>query len=219
MNRAFLPFVKSLFIAMLAISSTAYAAEEKNAPKVDPAKGDALYNKGDAARGIMACVACHGAAGNSAIPQNPKLAGQPAEYIAKQLADFKTPQRNNPVMTAMATPLSVEDAKSVAAYLDKQAATPGAAQNKDTVEFGKKIYRAGIAEKNIPACAGCHGPSGAGIPAQFPRLAGQHQEYTAAQLTSFRSGARKNSVQMTTITKRMLDDEIQAVADYVAGLK
>ncbi len=219
MNRAFLPFVKSLFVAMLAVSSIASAAEEKKAPKVDPAKGEALYNSGDAARGIMACVACHGAAGNSAIPQNPKLAGQPAEYIAKQLADFKTPHRNNPVMSAMAMPLTGEDAKNIAVYLDKQVSTPGAAQNKDTVEFGKKIYRAGIAEKNIPACAGCHGPSGAGIPAQFPRLAGQHQDYTAAQLTSFRSGARKNSVQMTTIAKRMLDDEIQAVADYVAGLK
>lgn len=220
MNRVFSPFVKSLFIAMLAVSSVAYAAEEKKAaPTIDPAKGEALYNSGDAARGVIACVGCHGAAGNSTIPQNPKLAAQHAEYIAKQLADFKTPQRNNPVMSAMAAPMTAADAKNVAAYLSNQASAPGAAKNKDTVELGKKIYRGGIAEKNVPACAGCHGASGAGIPAQFARLAGQHQDYTVAQLTSFRGGARGNSPQMTTIAKRMLDDEIQAVADYIAGLK
>lgn len=219
MNRAFLPFVKSLFVAMLAVSSIANAAEEKAAPKVDLAKGEALYNSGDAARGVIACVGCHGAAGNSTITQNPKLAGQHAEYIAKQLADFKTPQRNNPVMSGIAKGLSDADMKNLAAYLDKQAPQPGAAKNKDTVELGKKIYRAGIAEKNVPACAGCHGASGAGIPAQFARLGGQHQDYTVAQLTAFRAGTRGNSVQMTTIAKRMLDEEIQAVADYVAGLK
>jgi len=219
MNRAFLPFVKSLFVAMLAVSSFAYAAEEKAAPKVDLAKGEALYNSGDAARGVIACVGCHGAAGNSAIPQNPKLSGQHAAYIVKQLADFKTPQRNNPVMSGIAKGLSDEDMKNVAAYLDKQVSQPGAAKNKDTIDLGKKIYRAGIAEKNVPACAGCHGASGAGIPAQFARLAGQHQDYTVAQLTAFRQGARTNSVQMTTIAKRMLDSEIQAVSDYIAGLK
>jgi cytochrome c553 len=219
MNRAFLPFVKSLFVAMLAVSSIAYAAEEKAAPKVDLAKGEALYNSGDAARGVIACVGCHGAAGNSTITQNPKLAGQHAAYVAKQLADFKTPQRNNPVMSGIAKGLSDEDMKNVAAYVEKQASQPGAAKNKDTIDLGKKIYRAGIAEKNVPACAGCHGASGAGIPAQFARLAGQHQDYTVAQLTAFRQGARSNSVQMTTIAKRMLDSEIQAVADYIAGLK
>ncbi len=219
MNRAFLPFVKSLFVAMLAVSSIAYASEEKKAPKADPTKGEALYTNGDAARNILACVSCHGAAGASTISQNPKLGGQHAEYIVKQLADFKTPQRNNAVMAGIAKALSDDDMKNIAAYLDRQTPKPGAAKNKDTVEFGKKIYRAGIAEKNIPACAGCHGPNGAGIPAQFARLGGQHQDYTVAQLTSFRSGVRKNSAPMTTIAKRMSDDEIQAVADYIAGLK
>lgn len=219
MNRALLPFVKSLFVAMLAVSSIAYAAEEKKAPKVDLAKGEALYTNGDSTRNIPACVSCHGAAGNSTIVQNPKLAGQHEAYIAKQLADFKTPQRNNPVMTSIAKSLADDDIKNVAAFLDKQTQKQGAAKNKDTIEFGRKIFRAGIADKNVPACAGCHGPSGDGIPAQFPRLAGQHQDYTSAQLTAFRSGARKNSPQMTTIAKRMSDDEIQAVADYVAGLK
>ena len=145
--------------------------------------------------------------------------GQHAEYLAKQLADFKTPQRNNPVMSGIAKGMSEQDIKNVATFLDTQQSKPGAAKNKDTVEAGKKIYRGGIAEKNVPACAGCHGASGAGIPAQFARLAGQHQDYTAAQLTAFRQGGRKNSAQMTTIAKRMSDDEIQAVSDYIAGLK
>jgi cytochrome c553 len=218
MNQAFLPFAKSLFVAMLAVSSVAMAAEEQKTVKADPAKGEALYTKGDASRNIAACVACHGAAGNSTIGQNPKLAAQHEAYTFKQLADFRTPERNNPIMTPIAKALAEEDMKNVAAYLNGQAAKPGAAKNKDTVEIGKQIYRAGIAGKNVPACAACHSPSGAGIPAQFARLAGQHQEYTAAQLTNFRSGTRKNSVQMTAIAKRMSDDEIQAVADYIAGL-
>lgn len=219
MNRAFLPFVKSLFVAAIALSSLAHAAEEKKAAPADPAKGEALYTNGDAARGVVACASCHGAAGNSTIVQNPKLAGQHEAYVYKQLVEFKTPARNNPVMTAIATPLSEADMKNLSAYLATQAQKPGAAKNKDTVELGKKIYRGGIAEKNVPACAGCHSPSGAGIPGQFARLAGQHQEYTAAQLVNFRAGTRKNSVQMTTIAKRLSDDEIQAVADYIAGLR
>lgn len=218
MNRVFSPFVKSLFVAMLAVSSIAYA-EEKKAPAADAAKGEQLYNSGDASRGVIACVGCHGAAGNSTITQNPKLGAQHAEYVSKQLADFKSGQRNNPIMGGIAKGMSDQDMKNVAAYLDKQESKPGAAKNKETVEAGKKIYRAGIAEKSIPACAGCHGASGAGIPAQFARLAGQHQDYTTAQLTAFRQGGRKNSVQMTTIAKRMSDDEIQAVSDYIAGLK
>lgn len=219
MNRAFLPFVKSLFVAMLAVSSLAYAAEEKKAPKVDPAKGETLYTKGDSSRNIAACVSCHGAAGNSTIVQNPKLAAQHDSYTYKQLLDFTTPQRNNPIMTPISKALTEEDKKNVAAYLAKQTQKPGAAKNKETIDLGKKIFRAGIAEKNVPACAACHAPNGAGIPAQFARLGGQHQEYTAAQLVAFRSGARKNSEQMTTIAKRMSDDEIQAVADYIAGLR
>jgi cytochrome c553 len=96
---------------------------------------------------------------------------------------------------------------------------PGAAKNKDTLELGKQIYRGGIAEKHVPACASCHGAAGAGVPVQYPRLGGQHQEYTVAQLTAFRTGGRKNSPQMDTIAKRMSDDEMKAVADYIAGLK
>lgn len=223
MKRAFLPFVSSVFVALLVVSSLAVAAEEKKAEavaaKADPAKGEALYTAGDAARGIPACVSCHGAAGNSTIVQNPKLAGQHEAYLVKQLSNFKGPERNNPVMSGIAKALTDEEAKNIAAYLNAQAPKPGAAKNKDTVEIGKKIYRAGIAEKNVPACASCHSPNGAGIPAQFARIGGQHQDYTVAQLTNFRSGARKNSPQMATIAKRLSDDEIQAVADYVAGLR
>jgi len=222
MNSAFSPLVKSLLVALLAISATASAAEEKKpapaAPKIDPAKGAALYTDGDAARGLPACVSCHGAGGNSTIAVNPKLAGQHEGYIYKQLVNFTTADRNQPVMTTYAKMLTDEEKHNVAAWLVTQAQKPGAAKNKDTVELGKKIYRGGIAEKSVPACASCHGASGAGIPVQYPRLAGQHQDYTVTELGLFKAGTRKNA-EMSTIAKRMSDEEMKAVADYVAGLK
>ena len=218
MNSVFSPFVKSLFVALLAISATASADDKKPAPKVDPAKGATLYTDGDNARGLPACVSCHGAGGNSTITANPKLAGQSEAYLHKQLVNFTTPDRNQPVMTTYAKLLTDEEKHNVAAWLATQPAKPGAAKNKDTIELGKKIYRGGIAEKNVPACASCHGASGGGIPVQYPRLAGQHQDYTVAQLGLFKAGTRK-SVEMATIAKRMSDEEMKAVADYVAGLK
>jgi len=214
-------FLKSLFVATLALvtlTTLAYANEEKKA-SADPVKGEALYTTGDASRNIIACVSCHGDAGNSTISQNPKLAGQHAAYLTKQLTNFTEASRNNAVMTGMAKALSADDIKNVTAYLSVQTAKAGAAKNKDLVETGKKIYRGGIGSINVPACAGCHGPNGSGIPALFPRLAGQHQDYTVAQLTNFRSSARTNSPEMVTIAKRMSDEEIKAVADFVAGLK
>ena len=221
MNHVFLPIVKSLFIVALVASTvaSASAAEQKVVAKVDPAKGEALYANGDSARNIIACASCHGPAGNSSIAQNPKLAAQHEAYLHKQLVNFTGPTRNNAIMTGFAKALSNDDMKNIAAYLSAQKASPGAAKNKDTVDIGKKIFRAGIAEANIPACAGCHSPNGAGNPAQFPRIGGQHQDYIAAQLTSYRAGTRSNSAQMTAITKRMSDNEIKAVADYVAGLQ
>ncbi len=226
MNRAFSPFVKSLFVTLLAVSATVSAAEEKKpahaeaaAVKIDPAKGGSLFTDGDNARGLPACVSCHGANGNSTISVNPKLAAQHEGYIYKQLVNFTTADRNQAVMTTYAKMLTDEEKHNVAAYLATQPQKPGAAKDKDTVELGKKIYRGGIAEKNVPACASCHGAAGAGIPVQYPRIGGQHQDYTVAQLGLFKSGARKNSAQMTTIAKRLSDDEMKAVADYVAGLK
>ena len=223
MNRAFSTVVRSIAtvtaMTALAMFSLAQAADEKKAAAADPAKGEAIYTNGDTARGLPACVSCHGAAGASAIAQNPKLAAQHEAYVYKQLLNFKGPDRKNPIMTTYANMLTDDEMKNIAAYLDKQPVKPGAAKNKDTVEIGKRIYRAGIADKNVPACASCHGPTGAGIPAQFARLGGQHQEYTNTQLMNFRTGVRKNSIQMTTIAKRLSDDEMLAVADYIAGLR
>ncbi|MEM4987283.1 c-type cytochrome [Collimonas sp. H4R21] len=221
MNRAFFPVVTSFFVAVLALSSVAHAADAPKAgpAKADPAKGEALYTNGDAARNITACVSCHGAAGASTISTNPKLGGQHAAYIHKQLTNFQGADRNNPIMSPLAKVLTDDEMKNIAAYLDAQPAKPGAAKDKDTLELGKKIYRGGIAEKSVPACAGCHSPNGAGIPAQFPRVGGQHQDYTVTELTNFRNGTRKNGPMMATIAKRMSDDEIKAVADYIAGLR
>ena len=222
MNRANSPFIKSLFLALLAVSGVASASDAKHAPaaaKPDAAKGATLYADGDAARGLPACVSCHGAAGNSTITANPKLAGQPEAYLYKQLVSFEGPSRSQPVMTTFSKMLSDEEKKNIAAYQATQTSKPGAAKNKETVELGKKIYRGGIAEKNVPACASCHGPAGAGMPANYPRIGGQHQDYTAAQLALFKADGRKNSPEMSTIAKRMSDEEMKAVADYVAGLK
>jgi len=149
MNRAF--SVKSLLVAVLAISAgvvSAFAAEHPAAPaKADAAKGATLYADGDNARGLPACVSCHGASGNSTIATNPKLSGQPESYIYKQLNNFTGPERNNPVMTTYAKMLSDDEKRNIAAYLSSQAPKAGAAKNKDTIELGKKIYRGGIADK------------------------------------------------------------------------
>ena len=220
MKRVFLPFMKSMFVALLGMSTVSLALMgSAQAANPDAAKGSAFYSTGDAARGIPACESCHGKGGNSTIAQNPKLAAQHAAYIVKQLTNFKSGDRSSTVMQPFAKNLTGEEIANLAAFLNSQALVPGAAKNKDTVELGKKIYRGGIAEKNVPACAGCHGPAGAGIPAQFARIGGQHQEYTATQLANFSGDIRKNNPVMTTIAKRLSPDEIQAVSDYVAGLK
>jgi cytochrome c553 len=133
--------------------------------------------------------------------------------------DFTTPARNNPVMSTYAKMMTEDEKKNVAAYLESQQSKPGAARNKDSLDLGKKIYRGGIAGTGVAACASCHGPAGGGVPAQFPRIAGQNTDYTVTQLQAFKSGARANSPQMTTLAKRMSDEEMKAVADYIAGLK
>lgn len=227
MNRVFQPaacaaIVKSLLASFILVGS-ALAADAAHAPpaaaKADPAKGGSLYDTGDNARGLPACASCHGAGGNSTINTNPRLAGQVDTYIHKQLVDFTTPNRNQPVMTTYAKMLSEDEKKNIAAYLATQQPKQGAARNKDTLELGRKIYRGGIADRGVAACASCHGATGAGLPAQYPRLAGQHQDYTVTQLQAFKTGARSNSPQMATLAKRLSDDEMKAVADYIAGLK
>jgi cytochrome c553 len=164
-------------------------------------------------------MACHTADGSRGLAANPILQGQHPEYIAKQLAEFKSGKRKNAIMSGMAAPLAEDDMKHIAAFYAARKAVTGFAKNKDTVALGEQIYRGGIAAKQVPACSGCHSPNGAGIPAQFPRLGGQHGEYTEAQMLAFRSGLRGNSAQMATIAGKMNDREIAAVADYIAGLR
>jgi cytochrome c553 len=220
MNRVSKTLLNSLLVISAALAGAASAAEAHPAPaKADPAKGGTLYESGDNARGIPACVSCHGAGGNSTIVANPKLGGQVQAYVYKQLVDFTTPERMQPVMSTYAKMLSDDEKKNIAAWLATQQPKPGAAKNKDTVELGRKIYRGGIADKGVAACASCHGAGGAGMPIQYPRIAGQHQDYTLAQLQAFKSEGRKNSPQMATLAKRMSDDEMKAVADYIAGMK
>jgi cytochrome c553 len=224
MNRAFLPVVAAAFLGTALLSGIARA--ETAAPaaaaapaKPDPAKGSTLYANGDTARNIPACVTCHGAGGNSTMAANPKLANQNQHYLYKQLVDFTTPARVNPIMTPYAKALNDTEKHDLAAFLATQPEKPGAAKNKDTVELGRKIWRGGIADKGVAACASCHGATGAGIPLQYPRLSGQQQDYTLAQLVAFRDNKRSNSVPMTTLAKRLSDDEMKAVADYIAGVK
>ena len=198
------------------------AAEAKAAvpgkPKADAAAGEALYSNGDASRGVTACLTCHGPKGQSATATWPKLSAQHAAYTNKQLKNFKDGTRANPVMMGMVATLTDQDMQNIAAYLVKQPASLGVAQNKDTIELGQSIYRGGIAAKGVPACAACHSPTGAGIPSQYPRMGGQWAEYNAAQLMAFREGTRKNSTQMTTIATKLSDQEMKAVSDYMAGL-
>lgn len=165
------------------------------------------------------CASCHNADGNSAIPANPKLAGQHPEYLLEQLREFKSGKRANPVMGGMVAGLTDDDMRNIAYWAAAQKPKAGFAKNKELVALGEKIYKGGIADRQVPACAGCHSPSGAGIPSLYPRLSGQHAEYVANQLTGFRDGTRKNNASMSQVTAKLNDREIKALADYVAGLR
>ncbi len=193
------------------LAAPALAAAPPAASKPDLAKGQATATQ--------VCSACHTADGSRGSPANPILAGQHPEYLVKQLQEFKSGKRNNAIMKGFATTLSDDDMKNVAAFYASKSAKPGFAKNKELVKLGEKIYRGGIADKAVPACAGCHSPNGAGIPAQYPRVGGQHGDYTEAQLVAFRSGARGNNAQMTAIAAKLSDVEMKAVADYIAGLR
>ena len=200
---------------LLVAASASFAAEEAKPAAAAPAKPDLAKGQTTATN---VCAACHTSDGSRGSPANPIIQGQHPEYLTKQLTEFKSGKRANPIMQGMAAALSEADMKNVAAFYSGKQPKPGFAKNKDQVALGEKIYRGGIADRMVPACAGCHGPSGAGIPAQYPRLSGQHADYTAAQLNAFRSGARANSAQMTGVAAKMNDKEIKAVSDYIAGL-
>lgn len=204
-----------------AISPAPPQAETKAAAPLAPSKPDLA--KPDLAKGeasyTAVCSACHGADGNSAIPVNPKLAQQHPEYLIKQLMEFKSGKRNNAIMKGFAAALSDDDMRNIAYWATSKKAKAGFAKDKELVAQGERIYRGGIADRQVPACAACHSPNGAGLPAQYPRMSGQHADYTAAQLTSFRDGVRKNSLQMNQVAAKLNDREIKAVADYIAGLR
>ena len=209
-------FVTSFLSAVLALSAAAsFAAGPAPAAAEPKAKPDLV--KGQAS--FATCSGCHGADGNSGTPANPKLAQQHPEYIVKQLQEYKSGKRANAIMSGIAAGLTEEDMKNIAFWVTTNKAKPGNATDKELVALGERIYRGGIKERQITACAGCHSPNGAGIPAQYPRLSGQHAEYTAAQLTYFRDGIRKNNLIMTQAAARLNDREIKALADYIAGLR
>jgi cytochrome c553 len=203
---------------LLILLWTAIMLSSSAAVAQDASKGQTIASR--------VCAACHGPDGNSPTSANPKLAGQVQEYLHKQLINFKPAsgnkaERENPIMAGMAAPLSADDMRNVAAYFAQQTPKAGAAKNKDTLDLGRKLWRAGDAARGVPACAACHGATGAGVPAQFPRLAGQYAEYTENQLKAFRTGSRANDANraMRTIAAKLTDAEIAAVADYAAGLR
>jgi len=214
MNRFLLAAIASCLITTA--SGLAQAAGANAA--ANPARGKEIAT--------TVCIACHNADGNSVIAGNPKLAGQGAGYIYKQLSNFKgsegkAPERVNPIMNGMAAGLSDADMRSIAAYYAAQQRVSEVAKNPETVEFARQLYRAGDTGRGLPACAGCHGPSGAGVPRQYPRLSGQFPEYTETQLKNFRAGERANdpNKMMRSIALKMSDPEIKALADYIAGLR
>lgn len=180
-----------------------------------PAKPD-LQRGEQIAAGV--CAACHGPDGNSPAPANPILAGQHADYLAAQLAAYKSGARANPIMAGMSATLTPEDMRNVSAWLAKQASKPSAAKDPVLAARGQQIWRAGIRQGSVPACAGCHGAAGAGIPTQYPRLAGQYADLTFGWLKAFANGGRANTV-MEGIAVRMSEADMKAVSEYAAGLR
>jgi cytochrome c553 len=206
------------FWAAVAVALVAPVAVAQGVVKGDPAKAQPIVTQ--------VCVACHAVDGNSAIPANPNLAGQHPEYTYKQLRNFKSQggkpaERSNGVMAGMVANLSDDDMKNLAVYFAAQKPKSQAARDAALAKQGETIYRGGIQAKGVAACASCHAPNGTGMPAQFPRVAGQHAEYTAAQLTAFRAGQRANdpAQMMRMIAAKMSDQEIKAVSEYIAGLR
>lgn len=225
---------RSLVLAVVMAGAwTAAAAQAPSETKSEEARPAAAAQtqapdlKAARERVAQVCAACHGADGNSVSPANPTLAGMPAEYITQQLEHFKAGIRANPIMQGMAAPLSSDDMKALGLYFSQQKAKPQAAKDAALAQAGQKLYRGGDASHGIPACAACHAPNGTGIPKNYPRLAGQHADYTIAQLKAFRAGERgndkdgkdRNGRVMTAIAAKLSDSQMQALAQYVQGLR
>ena len=190
-------------------AQSAPAAAAASAP--DVAKGAAIST--------AVCSACHSNDGSRGAPANPIIQGQHPDYLVKQLSEYKSGRRQHPVMTGIASTLSAADMRNVAAFYASKQPKSGAAKNKELAQLGEKIWRGGVADRSIPACAGCHGPNGFGIPAQYPRLSGQHADYVETQLAAYRAGTRKNSEVMIAVAAKLNDREIKALSDYAAGLR
>jgi cytochrome c553 len=207
-----------LLAAALGVWPAAHAIAQDAAVKADLARAQTLVNQ--------VCAACHGADGNSPTPVNPSLAGQGAAYVALQLAHFKAGIRPNPVMQAMAAPLTPDDMRALGVYFSQQKPKQSAAKDAALVTAGQRLYRGGDSSTGIPACSACHSPVGAGVPKNYPRLAGQHADYSYAQLKAFKAGERgadkdgkdANGRIMVTIAGRMSDDQMKAAAEYTTGL-
>lgn len=204
-----------LIIAAALASATALANQPPAAVVVkgDPRQAEATVNQ--------VCAACHAVDGNSASPVNPKLAGLNYEYINKQLVNFKSGERKSPVMSGIVANLTPQDMQNLAAYYSAQQPKDAKARDQALALLGQKVYRGGVQGSGVPACASCHGAQGKGIPAQFPRLAGQHTDYIYAELNKFRTGERANdgAKMMRTIAAKMTDADMRAVATYIQGLR
>lgn len=181
--------------------------------------------QGDAAAGankVAICATCHGNGGNSMISQNPSLAGQNANYIIKQLQDYQSGNRQNAIMAPMAANLSEQDIADIAAYYaSQQRQLTGAQPGDESLALAESLYRAGNSDISAAACTACHSPTGQGNePAGFPAVGGQHSDYTLAQLRAFRAGERNNDLNgmMRTVVERLTDAELEALANYLAGL-
>ena len=194
----------------LVYASIAYSAESAPAPKPDLERGKQIAT--------TVCAACHGVDGNSPVAANPVLAGQGSDYIALQLAAFKSGARPSAIMQGMAAGLAPEDMQSLGAYFEQQKPAERMARDKAEMARGQQIWRAGIRSTGVPACAACHGAAGHGIPAQYPRLAGQYPELTLGWLKAYASGARSHPV-MSAVASKLNENDMKALSEYAAGLR
>jgi cytochrome c553 len=197
-------------LMLLVYAGAAASAAPEAVAKPDTERGKQIAS--------TACAACHGADGNSTVPANPVLAGQHGDYIAAQLAAFKAGTRPSPIMQGMAAALSPEDMSNIGAYFEMQKPAGMAARDKALAERGQQIWRGGIRATSLPACAACHGAAGHGIPAQYPRLAGQYADLSFGWLKAFASGARPHGV-MGPVALKMSEADMKAVSEYAAGLR